>query len=319
VHISNEVHAENESGRQAAQFLLEGKSLEYLQVHAPIGTRDLWTLELLRAKNVEAYFSGCMTLTFGTGQAQPRHDYVCAVDLSEPALTRLRELVRSRVVVTTHADPTPASFADRSRRAKRLLSIYAHVKCVVTSRLHCALPCLALQTPVLLVISAQDTYRFSGLNDLVRNCKLKEFVDDVIDFDPNDPQANSDGYCLYRQKLIHTVSRFIEPAIANADAPLHPFVPDPDTDNLIAIEQSFVQLGEAAKQATRIFQGIFKPGLDYSRFSRPDFLRELANAHRALGNLNEARRLLEAANSERPEGAHIKKLLDAVLLKLSRR
>ncbi len=147
LHLSNEVNTANATGRRPSEALLEGAALDYWRAHAPVGTRDLWTLDLLRAKGVEAYFSACATLTLGNGEALPRHDYVCAVDLPEPVLAALRERTRSRIVVTTHRDPLPAPTAQRVRRAKRLLSLYARARAVVTSRLHCAMPCLAFHTP----------------------------------------------------------------------------------------------------------------------------------------------------------------------------
>lgn len=319
VHISNEVHAKNKSGRRPAEALLEGVNLEYLRNHAPVGARDLWTLELLRAKNVDAYFSGCLTLTLGSDRARPRHDYVCAVDLAEPVLNELRKRVRGRVVAVTHSDAMPAPFADRSRRAGRLLGIYARAKCVVTSRLHCALPCLALRTPVLFVVAARDTYRFSGLIDLIGNCTAEEFLENTNDFDPNDPPANSDAYLPFRRKLVETAGRFIEPTATDAGAPLHPFVPGADMDGDIAIEQSLAQMAVAASRPRRAFQRIFQANRDYSNFSRPDFLRDLARAHRAMGNLDEAKRLLQLARDENPSDTHIEKLLDDVLSECARR
>lgn len=45
--------------------LLSKKSIEYLKNHSPIGCRDQRTCRLLRDKGVDAYFSGCLTLTLG--------------------------------------------------------------------------------------------------------------------------------------------------------------------------------------------------------------------------------------------------------------
>ena len=43
---------------------LDGLGGEYLKYYAPIGARDVSTLELLRKKGIPAYLSGCLTLTF---------------------------------------------------------------------------------------------------------------------------------------------------------------------------------------------------------------------------------------------------------------
>jgi hypothetical protein len=234
MHITNETPSLNTSRLRPAEVLLEGANLDFLKAHAPVGARDLWTMNLLKEKGVEAYFSGCMTLTIGSGTERKRGDYVCAVNLRKPVFQTLRAKVRGGLVQTTHEDKTLTAFADRMARARKLLSLYAHAKCVVTSKLHCALPCLALGTPVLFVIAAHDSYRFDGLRDLVRHCTPEEFLSGAAGFDPNDPPANDTAYRAYRDKLIGTANRFIDPSRADAGTPLHPFEPDGDIDSLIA-------------------------------------------------------------------------------------
>jgi hypothetical protein len=309
VHLSGEVNPANPTGRRPAEALLEGENLDYWRAHAPVGTRDLWTLDLLRAKGVDAYFSACATLTLGTGTTLPRHDYICAVDLPEPVLDALKQRARCRVVVTTHRDPAPAPFAQRMRRAERLLSLYAQARAVVTSRLHCALPCLAFQTPVLLIDAARDVYRFSGLHDLVAHCAPQDFLNRAAAFDPNEPPPNTDAYLAYRQALARAVNAFIDPANQSDGAP-HPFVPDTDVDDLIGVEEALTEKENAATRARGIFRQAFKPGTDFSRYKPADFLRDLAKVHRQMGDTREARRLLEIALAERPNGAGIKQLLD---------
>ncbi len=319
MHLTSEVRIPEMGNRTPAEILLSDVNLEYLRRHAPIGARDHWTIRLLHAKNVEAYFSACMTLTLGSGSDLERGDYVCAVDLPDPVLKRLEAKVRGRMVVTTHADEVQRPFADRCRRARRLLSIYARAKCVVTARLHCALPCLALRTPVLFIMSAKDTYRFTGLKELLHSTTPEVFLSGTDNtFDPNNPPANDETYRQYRNDLIRTVSRFIDPERVQSDAPPHPFIPDPDLDGIIDTEHSLALAAAEASRARAVFQWILKPDIDYTSFGRPDFLRELARAHRAFGNLPEARRLLQAAHQERPSGPYIKQLLDDVIAEILR-
>lgn len=45
--------------------MLTREGIKYLREHAPIGCRDKHTEELLKRNYIEAYFSGCMTLTLG--------------------------------------------------------------------------------------------------------------------------------------------------------------------------------------------------------------------------------------------------------------
>jgi hypothetical protein len=77
-HISREVFPLNVGGLSAADVLMRGESLRYLRDHKPVGARDLYTLDLLRQHGVESYFSGCLTLTLGSGNAAMRGEYVCA-------------------------------------------------------------------------------------------------------------------------------------------------------------------------------------------------------------------------------------------------
>lgn len=238
VHVTREVNSANKLKLVPSEVLLEGANLEYWKAHGPVGTRDLATKALFEEHGVEAYFSGCMTLTLGDGRARERGDYVCAVDLAKPLLKHLCGRVPGRVVTTAHEDYAQASFEERCAKAETLLSLYARAKCVVTSRLHCALPCLALGTPVLFVISAPDRYRFSGLSELVRNCTNEAFLGDRSGFDPNDPAPNSEDYRVYRDALIRRVNGFIDPARTNLDAAPHPFVPRDDVEPIIADERA---------------------------------------------------------------------------------
>lgn len=50
--------------------------------------------------------------------------------------------------------------------ADSLLKEYARARCVITSRIHCALPCLALGTPVIFINSFEDESNLSRLNGL---------------------------------------------------------------------------------------------------------------------------------------------------------
>ena len=251
VHITGEMPSENRSRLRPADTLLQGRNLEFLKSREPVGARDLWTRDLLQAAGVVAYFSGCMTLTLGSGEDRPRQDYVCAVGFTKPAWRSLRTSARGRWVDVSHEDKITKSFADRMTKAARLLSLYAQAKCVVTTKLHCALPCLALGTPVLLVTSARDSYRFSGLRDFLHTCTPEDFGSGAVDFDFDDPPANKDAYLAYRTALIQTVNPFVDPAFARATAPVHPFEPDGDIDRLLAQDWS----GARPRRRLRSFFG----------------------------------------------------------------
>ncbi|HKY90851.1 MAG TPA: polysaccharide pyruvyl transferase family protein, partial [Nevskiaceae bacterium] len=302
IHLTDEVFWRNKLGRAPADVLLEGENLEFFRAHGPVGARDRWTLQRLRDAGLDAWFSGCMTLTLGPGRPFEKLDYVCAVDLPPAALAALRARTHARIVTTTHADAVTVDAQHRAARARRLLSIYARARCVVTTRLHCALPSLALQTPVLMMPTADDDYRFSGLLDLVRHTTVDAFCRGEDGFDVAAPTPNREDYRAVRDNLACVVNRFV--GVAEGTTPPHPFAPLDDVENLIAIEQTLAGLTEASKLG-RQFEAAFKPGRDYAKLARPDFLRDVAQLHMAAGRLDEARRLLQMALAERPGGGRI--------------
>ena len=76
-----------------------------------------------------------------------------------------------------------------------MLELYAGAKLIITNLLHCAMPCLALGTPVVLLKNDLDNnFRFSGLTDLVRWGSAKT-PPPYINWD--DPEPNNDAYLKY--------------------------------------------------------------------------------------------------------------------------
>ena len=177
----------------AAPFLLNPAGLQYLKAQEPIGCRDRHTTELLQRNGIEAYFSGCLTLTLPERAAGGERDYVALCDLPpdvEATLsTQLDQAGLKPVIVRHFSDGFPADERARFAIAQTYLDFYAGARFVVTSRLHAALPCLAMRTPVLLVRDDPDNIRFQGLIELL-NFELPsailaqperglEYIDDV--------------------------------------------------------------------------------------------------------------------------------------------
>jgi exopolysaccharide biosynthesis predicted pyruvyltransferase EpsI len=53
------------------------------------------------------------------------------------------------------------------QKAEALLEKYAQAKLVITSRLHCALPCIALGTPIIFIPKDITDVRYSGYLDIL--------------------------------------------------------------------------------------------------------------------------------------------------------
>lgn len=189
--------------------LLQGANGEYLRRHGPIGARDLWTLDLLQRHGIDSYHSGCLSLTLDRPDQAASGDYIVANDVDPAVVRAMRQRAKAPVVLTTHASRWLRGNHRRIRKAEDLLRLYAGAKGVVTSRLHCALPCLAYGTPVLLLTGHDDPHRFSGPRDMLRHCSPGEFLADQADFSLTAPSANPSGHLVYRDLLEARCRRFV--------------------------------------------------------------------------------------------------------------
>ena len=201
--------------------MVVGEGLDYLKKESPIGCRDTNTLEMLKNRGVDAFFSGCMTLTLGEKYKSSKHgDKVYFVDPVVPLGGGLRYLTKdvcfllwnlilvlsiskkmivsrkwiNNVIISARfarlyskvfskttlrngeyisqesSRFTKMSNEQRLQEAERLITIYSEAKFVVTKRIHCALPCLGIETPVYFIQKDDDSdissCRFGGLTEL---------------------------------------------------------------------------------------------------------------------------------------------------------
>lgn len=192
----------------ASTRMLTSDGAAWFRQHGPVGARDHATQALLEAHGIDSHYSGCLTLTLPARPDAPRHDRVIACDLPDTVIEELARRTAQPPLVVTHIDTTTRGVAPRLARAELLLDHYAGARAVVTSRLHCALPCLALGTPVLFLPVQRDRYRLQPALDLTTWTTEREFLKGG-GFDPERPPPNPDGYGLLAQALARRVNDFI--------------------------------------------------------------------------------------------------------------
>ena len=151
--------------------------LGYLKRNEPVGCRDLSTQKILLEHGIKAYFSGCMTLTLGRSrQWAGGNGRVLCCDFDLAADTPIARCLREEwghlydlrdVDICTQLTTLETSQDERFQAAEQLLETYRQAALVITTRIHCALPCLGMGIPVILVISQYDHLRFDGLVDLL--------------------------------------------------------------------------------------------------------------------------------------------------------
>lgn len=188
----------------AAPNMLSEKGIAYLKKHEPIGCRDQFSADTLKAKGIDAYFSGCLTLTLDSYKVDDseRGNDIYIVDplYSYPSWEKvtvnykyflrsiqsgkiwkigdkkkhLSRFIDADLLKSAHhinQEPPAGIHTDEQKfaMAEDILKKYAKARLVITSRIHCALPCLALGTPVIFVNgfdSFVDSCRFDGILDL---------------------------------------------------------------------------------------------------------------------------------------------------------
>ncbi|WP_299311848.1 polysaccharide pyruvyl transferase family protein [uncultured Aquimarina sp.] len=188
----------------AAPAMLSEKGIAYLKKHEPIGCRDQFTADTLKAKGIDAYFTGCLTLTLDSYKVDdsergndvyivdPLYSYPRAEKVFYNTKITIKNILNgsafklgkkdkhvkkfiSKEVLDTaifiNQEPPSKTYTDEEKfaMAEDLLNKYAKARLVITSRIHCALPCLAMGTPVIFVNgfdSFVDSCRFDGILEL---------------------------------------------------------------------------------------------------------------------------------------------------------
>lgn len=198
----------------AAQTMLSKESIEYMKRFAPIGCRDKNTVNILNQYGIDAYFSGCLTLTLGERyKNNNKTDKIYFVDAFSGRLpfkkiiknfkkfhkiikllmlwkkqkfcygirtatnfylqysNRFSDDVIFNAEYICHIMPLKRFKSEQEKLgyAESLIKKYARAKLVVTSRIHCALPCVSLDTPVIFVTDKNGEInsegRLGGLTD----------------------------------------------------------------------------------------------------------------------------------------------------------
>lgn len=225
--------------------------VEHFKAHQPIGCRDNHTRDLLISKGVDAYYSGCMTLTLGnTYKRTEVSNEAIFVDIMHDSLTlkkllkqplrlgkriltgRIKELVVRRNILQKYFDDevldnatyidqmVPYINADEGfKMADEYLKRLAAARFVVTSRIHTALPCLAMGTPVIFVNGGfktkVDKCRFDGLFDFFNRIDVDGKGESSINFSFNGDKIgmntelnNKDLHVPFANELIAKCKQF---------------------------------------------------------------------------------------------------------------
>ena len=161
------------------------KHIGWAKKHEPIGCRDSDTMKFLHDHGVQAFFTGCMTLFMrNPNVGVKRSNKIYLVDLKSDVLQLLPREIQTRAEKVYHnlKNPRQSDNTQRYTEAYKLIRKYGQASVVVTQRIHCALPCVAMGTPVIFINSAglpggggsskEASGRTSGLTPLFHTINL---------------------------------------------------------------------------------------------------------------------------------------------------
>lgn len=146
-----------------------------------VGCRDENTYSVFRKKGVDAYISGCSTIVFPTRTTLPSDPTIFLVDVPSYIEDKIpADVKQGRKIVKLSQERS--DMADIEKEARDLLELYREKAClVVTSRLHCAAPCLAMGIPVILFRKYYDE-RYSWIDKYIPLYRAKDI--DRINWSP---------------------------------------------------------------------------------------------------------------------------------------
>jgi len=177
VHIAN------------SQLLASKKVRDHFIKHSPIGCRDTKTLKLFLGWGIPAYYSSCLTITTTPKLARnhEKNDEIILVDnvdhpVPEEVVKKLEKNYGRTFTRISHDPPVVNvdfnEYAESSEKhMNTLLKRYCAASLVVTTKIHCGLPCLGMGANVLFIHPKPDDPRLTTIAEFIDIVSYKEILE----------------------------------------------------------------------------------------------------------------------------------------------
>ncbi len=180
-------------------FQLTDNVISTFKKYQPIGCRDLDSVRKLEEVGVEAYFSGCLTLTLDRKSKKPRKGIVFVID-NIIGIKSFREFIRWHgaqhiidEILKSHTmdDIKSATFLDQTssltmsikkqfKLAEKRLEILSEAELVIATRIHSLMPSMAMGTKTIAILLNRDDGRFGGLKDYWNYIDYTDYHNDNV-------------------------------------------------------------------------------------------------------------------------------------------
>lgn len=160
-------------------YYLTEEEVSYFKTNEPILCRDEFTRNVMRQYGIEAYLFGCITLSL-PGRLKKMHgNKYYFVDVAERFLKLVPDKILKDSVITSQNimvdDMSDSVMYDSKKIAlNRLKEYQEQAKMVITSKLHCMTPCVAMGIPTI-AVGDNFSYRYSYIDKFVESYSLEEF------------------------------------------------------------------------------------------------------------------------------------------------
>ena len=228
----------------AERDLLKPESLNYLKQHEPIGCRDTYTQNLLQKNGIKSYHSSCITTTFKrdkyiTNKTQPEGVIVIgAFDRLNPSIDfssiyrlllslikypilKLKYLLKKQsfenhlrnqnIVVKRYQQITKRKISSHNqglKLANDMLKEIAKSEIIITSRIHAALPALAMGLKVIFINEGlshkNHKTRTEDVNKFFMTVSLEEFF--MTNLETIQKRTE---HKVYFKKIKETITKFM--------------------------------------------------------------------------------------------------------------
>lgn len=121
---------------------------ENFSQYTPIGCRDEATYKKIKKKGYRSFLSGCYTICFPRREQDITDGKIFMVDAPKGIEEYIPEEYKERLVYVTHETDSNEKLEEKARQMLKMYKEQAQL--VITSRLHCASPCMAMGIPVIL-------------------------------------------------------------------------------------------------------------------------------------------------------------------------
>ncbi len=194
---------------------LPNEMCAYLKRYEPIGCRDEYTFRLLRRYGIYAYMGGCITTILPSRDHTPEKPSVFLVDVPRELIPHIPQQYHSvtKEITQTATFPMTQDTQEQRRKIREAARAFYQkyhdeATLVVTSKLHSALPCLAMGIP--LILARDEMWKTFTFVDAYTNIYLEEEFG-KINWNPEPiawDKIREQSLQVFKKRLLEAQERF---------------------------------------------------------------------------------------------------------------